>query len=114
MAVTTGINHVATITPDLDRAKRFYADAFDAPCVWEMAAQPGHPRMAIIDLGGAMLNVFEAPGDEMGGDRRKQGGRGPIDHFAIAVDSLATLESLRQRLVAAGAEIGEIQRLGPE
>jgi catechol 2,3-dioxygenase-like lactoylglutathione lyase family enzyme len=114
MAVTSGINHVATITPDLDRAKRFYAEAFDAACVWEMAAEPDHPRMAIIDLGGAMLNVFEAPAEEIIGDRRKQGGRGPIDHFAVAVDSLATLEAVRDRLVAAGAEIGEIQRLGGE
>ena len=42
------------------------------------------------------------------------GGRGPIDHYALAVDSLATLESVRERLVAAGAEIGEIQALGSE
>jgi catechol 2,3-dioxygenase-like lactoylglutathione lyase family enzyme len=115
MAVTSGINHIATITADLDRAKRFYADAFDAATVWEMAAEADHPRMAIIDLGGAMLNVFEvASEDEIVGDRRRQGGRGPIDHFGIGVDSLATLEQVRDRLVAAGAEIGEIQRLGPE
>jgi catechol 2,3-dioxygenase-like lactoylglutathione lyase family enzyme len=114
MAVTSGINHIATITPDLDRAKQFYADAFEAETVWEMAAEPDHPRMAIIDLGGAMLNVFEASADEIVGDRRKMGWRGPIDHFAIGVDSLATLEALRDKLVAAGAEIGEIQRLGPE
>jgi catechol 2,3-dioxygenase-like lactoylglutathione lyase family enzyme len=114
MAVTSGINHIATITPDLDRTKQFYAEAFDAATVWEMAAEPDHPRMAIIDLGGAMLNVFEAPAGEIVGDRRKMGGRGPIDHFAIGVDSLATLEALRDKLVGAGAEIGEIQRLGPE
>ncbi len=113
MAVTTGFNHVATITPDLDRTKQFYADAFDAETVWEMAAEPDHPRMAVIDLGGAMLNVFEASASEIIGDRHKMGGRGPIDHFAIAVDSLASLEALRDKLVAAGAEIGEIQRLGP-
>jgi catechol 2,3-dioxygenase-like lactoylglutathione lyase family enzyme len=114
MALTSGINHIATITANLDRTKQFYADAFEAATVWEMAAEPDHPRMAIIDLGGSMLNVFEAPPDEIVGDRRKQGGRGPIDHFGIGVDSLATLEMLRDRLVAAGAEIGEIQRLGPE
>jgi catechol 2,3-dioxygenase-like lactoylglutathione lyase family enzyme len=114
MAVTSGINHIATITPDLDRTKRFYAEAFDAECVSETAAAPDRPRMAIIDLGGAMLNVFEAPAEEIVGDRRKLGGRGPIDHFGIGVDSLETLETLRDRLVAAGAEIGEIQRLGPE
>ena len=62
----------------------------------------------------AALNVFEVPAKEIIGDRRSQGARGAIDHYALAVDSLATLESTRDRIVAAGAEIGEIQRLGSE
>ena len=71
--------------------------------------------MTILDLGaGAALNVFEVPGEEIIGDRRRQGGRGAIDHFALAVESLEVLEGLRDRLTAAGAEIGEIQQLGPE
>jgi len=41
-----------------------------------------------------------------------QGGRGAIDHFAISVDSLATLETMRDGLVDAAADIGEIQQLG--
>jgi hypothetical protein len=74
-----------------------------------------HPRMFILDLGGgAALNVFEVEPGEIIGDRRTQGGRGAIDHFAIAVDSLATLEAVKQRLVDAGSDIGEIQQLGPE
>ena len=114
MAVTAGFNHVATVTSDLDRTTRFYADAFGAEVSFEMAATPDHPRMAIVELGGgAALNVFEAPEATIVGDRRTQGGRGPIDHYGIAVDSLATLEAVKDRLVAAGAEIGEIQRLGP-
>jgi predicted lactoylglutathione lyase len=49
------------------------------------------------------------------GDRRRQGGRGAIDHYALAVNSLATLETVKERLVAAGAEeVGEIQQLGDE
>ncbi|MEI2700506.1 MAG: VOC family protein [Microthrixaceae bacterium] len=45
----------------------------------------------------------------------RQGGRGAIDHFAFAVDSRATLEAVRSRLVDAGAlEVGEIQTLGNE
>ncbi|MET0145747.1 MAG: VOC family protein [Ilumatobacteraceae bacterium] len=113
MTLTVGFNHVATVTADLDRTKQFYADAFDATVTFEMAAEPDHPRMAILDLGGgAALNVFEAPADTIIGDRRQQGGRGPIDHYGLAVDCLATLEGVRSRLVAAGAEIGEIHRLG--
>jgi catechol 2,3-dioxygenase-like lactoylglutathione lyase family enzyme len=58
--------------------------------------------------------VFETDGAGIVGERRRLGGRGAIDHFGLAVDSLATLECVRDRLVAAGADIGEIQRLGSE
>ena len=115
MAVTIGFNHVAVTTADLDRMKRFYADAFDGVVTFEMTATEDHPRMAIIDLGGgAALNAFEVPQESIVGDRRSQGGRGPIDHYGLAVDSLTTLQAVRGRLVDAGAEIGEIQRLGAE
>lgn len=115
MPVTSGINHIATMTPDLDRLARFYVEAFDAKVTFEMAATEDHPRMMILDLGGGgALNVFEVPEEQIIGSRRTMGGRGPIDHFGLAVDSHATLEGLRERMVAAGAEIGEIQRLGGE
>ena len=115
MPVTIGFNHVATLTADLDRLIRFYVDAFDCEVTFEMAATDNHPRMAIIDLGGgAALNAFEVKEESIIGERRTMGGRGPIDHFGLAVDSRATLEGLRERMVAAGAEIGEIQRLGSD
>jgi catechol 2,3-dioxygenase-like lactoylglutathione lyase family enzyme len=111
--ITTGFNHVATLTADMDRLVDFYVNAFDAKVNFEMAARDDHPRMVILDLGaGAALNVFEVPVEEIIGERRRQGGRGAIDHFGLAVDSLATLEQMRDRLVSAGAEIGEIQQLG--
>jgi len=113
MPITTGFNHVATLTTDLDRTVAWYADAFDAEKEFEMAAEGDHPRMAIVGLGGgAALNIFEVEPDAMIGDRRTIGGRGAIDHFGIAVDSRATLEAVRDRLVGLGADIGEIQNLG--
>jgi catechol 2,3-dioxygenase-like lactoylglutathione lyase family enzyme len=113
--ITTGFNHVATLTSDMERTVGFYQHAFDATVTFEMEAQPDHPRMVILDLGGgAALNVFEVAPEDIIGERRRQGGRGAIDHFGLAVDSLGTLEQVRERLVAAGAEIGEIQRLGGE
>lgn len=113
MPVTTGFNHVATLTTDLDRFKTWYAEVFEAETTFEMAKRDDHPRMAIVDLGGgAALNVFEVDEDDLIGDRRRIGGRGAIDHFGIAVDDLATLEAVRDRLVAVGADIGEIQNLG--
>jgi catechol 2,3-dioxygenase-like lactoylglutathione lyase family enzyme len=115
MPVTSGFNHVATLTADMARTVKFYRDAFEAELVFEMDAKGDHPRMSILDLGGgAALNVFEVPADEIIGERRRQGHRGAIDHYALAVSSRDELEAVKERLVAAGAEIGEIQRLGSE
>ncbi|MEO8696271.1 MAG: VOC family protein [Acidimicrobiales bacterium] len=115
MPITSGFNHVATLTCNMDRLVGFYKAAFGAEIIFEMQAEPDHPHMIILDLGGgAALNVFEVDDDAIIGDRTKQGGRGAIDHYALAVDSRATLESVRDRLVEAGADIGEIQRLGGE
>lgn len=115
MPITTGFNHVATLTTDLDRFAEWYAQVFDATVTFRMDATPDHPRMFILDLGGgAALNVFEVPAEEIIGERRRQGGRGAIDHFGIAVDSLATLEQVKARLQAVGADIGEIQKLGTD
>ena len=113
MPITTGFNHVATLTSDMERTVDFYKQAFAADVLFEMEAREDHPRMVILDLGaGAALNVFETTEEEIIGDRRRQGGRGAIDHYGLTVDSLETLEALRSRLADAGAEIGEIQRLG--
>lgn len=115
MPVTSGFNHVATLTSDMDRTVEFYQQAFAAEVQFEMEARDDHPRMVILDLGGgSALNVFETPADQIIGDRRRQGGRGAIDHYALAVDSLETLQAIRERLVGAGAEIGEVQQLGAE
>jgi len=115
MPITRGFNHVATLTTDLDRFAEFYGKVFGATVTFSMDATPDHPRMFILDMGGgAALNVFEAAPEDIIGERRRQGGRGAIDHFGIAVESLAELEEVKQRLVDAGADIGEIQRLGPE
>lgn len=116
MALTTGFNHVATLTTDMDLTVGFYEAVFDATVTYEVAKRDDHPWMKIVDLGGgAALNVFEVPADEIIGERRRQGGRGAIDHFALAVDRRATLEMVRERLAASNAqEVGEIQQLGHE
>lgn len=116
MPITTGFNHVATLTTDMDRTVRFYEEAFGAVVTFEITRSADHPWMKILDLGGgAALNVFQSTADEIVGERRTQGGRGAIDHYALAVDSEATLRTMPDRLTAAGAqEVGEIQRLGDE
>ncbi|MEO7555094.1 MAG: VOC family protein [Acidimicrobiales bacterium] len=113
MAVTAGFNHIATLTTDIERHADFYSKAFGSEVTFQMDATDDHPRMFILDLGGgAALNVFEVSPEDMIGEQRSQGHRGAIDHFGIAVESRAELEQVRDRLVAAGADIGEIQVLG--
>ncbi len=115
MPLTRGFNHVATLTTDLDRLAKFYADAFEATISFQMEREGDHPRMFILDLGGgAALNAFEVPSDEIIGEQRRQGGRGAIDHFALAVESRDELDATRERIVAAGGDVGEVQRLGSE
>jgi len=113
MPFSTGLDHIATLTPDLDRIIDFYATVFEAPVTFEMAARPDHPRMAIIDLGGGgALNVFEVPADSILGERRTLGGRGAADHFGISVGTRDRVETARERLVAYGCDVGDIQQLG--
>jgi catechol 2,3-dioxygenase-like lactoylglutathione lyase family enzyme len=115
MPLTKGFNHVATLSTDLDRLAKFYADAFEATIVFQMEREGDHPRMFILDLGGgAALNAFEVPADEIIGEQRRQGGRGAIDHFALAVDTREELDAMRERIVGAGGDVGEVQRLGGE
>ena len=116
MPLSTGFNHVATLTTDMDVTVGFYERVFDAEVTFTMERTDEHPYMKILDLGGGgSLNVFEVPETDMIGDRRRQGGRGAIDHFAVAVDTRATLVDVQRRMGDAGAqEVGEIQRLGNE
>ncbi len=110
---TLGFNHVATMTANLDRYLAFYEEIFGAEVIHVMDAEGDHPRMAIVDMGaGSALNVFEVPADSIVGDRGKMGGRGPIDHYALAVGSEKELREIRDRLVAVGASPGEVTQFG--
>ena len=88
--------HLATWTSP----SRFYEQAFGAVVTFEMAKTDDHPWMKILDLGGgALLNVFEVPAEEIIGERRRQGGRGAIDHFALASTPAPRSRRCRRRLV---------------
>ena len=116
MPISTGFNHVATLTTDMDLTVGFYEDVFGGTVTFEVPKSENHPWMKIVDIGGgAALNIFHVSPEEIIGERRRQGGRGAIDHFAVAVDSRATLETVQQRLRDSKAqEVGEIQQLGAE
>jgi catechol 2,3-dioxygenase-like lactoylglutathione lyase family enzyme len=113
--ISTGFNHIGTLTTEMKRSVRFYEEAFGAVVRAEIPPSDDHPWMKVVDIGGgAALNIFEVPADDIIGERRRQGHRGAVDHFAFAVDSRATLEKMKERLAAAGAqEVGDVQQLGP-
>jgi catechol 2,3-dioxygenase-like lactoylglutathione lyase family enzyme len=116
MPITTGLNHVAFLTTDMERTVRFYEQAFEATLVHEVPRTDDHPWLKILDVGGgSMINVFQAEEGDLFGERRRPGKRGGVDHFGFQADSKATLEVLKGRLRDAGAEeVGEIQQLGGE
>lgn len=43
MPLTTGFNHVATLTTDMDQTIRFYERAFDATVTFEITKTEHHP-----------------------------------------------------------------------
>jgi catechol 2,3-dioxygenase-like lactoylglutathione lyase family enzyme len=115
MPLTSGFNHVATLTTDLDRFADWYGTVFGAVVVHVIDRRDDHPRMFILDMGGgAALNVFEVPADDIIGEQRRLGARGAIDHFGLSVPSLEDLQAAQARLKEMGADIGEIQRLGSD
>jgi catechol 2,3-dioxygenase-like lactoylglutathione lyase family enzyme len=114
-----GVNHVATVSKDLDALIGFYETAFDARLLADIQV-PHMPlphvtgRHALIALGGpSFLHAWEAAEDA---DLHRFEGeifaRGRVDHFALQADSYATFERMRQRLVEAGASKGEVNDFG--
>lgn len=119
MATPIGISHVAALTSDLARHRRFYEGVIGlrASVVLRME-HPPHLRHAVYLVDDrTALHVFEdhsfedrASGEDGAGPF---GRRGRLDHLGFMVDGVASLEAVRDRLVAAGASSGEIVPLGP-
>lgn len=99
-----GIDHVATITNDGDRLKKFYVDVFGATIEKDGPEYPGGPRMIIINLAeGSELNVFEIEGNTQADHQTPMFGRGRIDHIGLHAADLDTFAEIRERLIGASA-----------
>ena len=104
--LVAGINHVATLTSDLDRLEQFYGDVFRAGVVrrWE-----GSPRHSMIRLGpSTVLHAFEREGDDVLPEAKPMFSRGRLDHLGINAASREAFEHLRRRLIAANASDGVV------
>jgi catechol 2,3-dioxygenase-like lactoylglutathione lyase family enzyme len=109
MSLTTGFNHVATVTTDLDRLTAFYGSVFEAPT--SRIGKLEHPpwfRHAFVAVGpNTVIHAVEDPsaGPMFPGEI---GRRGPVDHLALEVPDESTLDLVTQRLVDAGASDGTV------
>ena len=111
--LTSGLDHVATITNDGDRLKQFYVDIFGATVERDGPEFPGGPRMIILNIGPATeLNVFEIDDNDEASKQTPMFGRGRIDHIGLHAADLDGFDEIRRRLMAAGATDGVVTEFG--
>ena len=108
--LTDGVNHVAVITRDLDRAVEFWGYVLGAG-FRDMSDERGrHGFLELAPRESSVLHLFEIPEQHTGphptGPMMQ---RGRIDHVAIAAADEAALVEIRERLVARGSSSGSIQ-----
>lgn len=104
--LTTGLNHVATLTKDATRLQTFYREVFDAVVTKDGSEFPdgSGPRLTIIQIGPyAELNVFEIDGNTEADRQTPMFGRGRLDHFALQATDIDAFDEIRRRLMDRGA-----------
>jgi catechol 2,3-dioxygenase-like lactoylglutathione lyase family enzyme len=107
-----GINHVAVLTADTQRFVEFYRDIFDATVDGEMRPEDGF-LLTFVSVGPySELNVFEIDGNDEAGKQVPMFGRGRLDHMGLQASSLEAFDTIRDRLMAAGATDGFVTDFG--
>jgi len=104
--LTSGYNHVAFLTADMDRLQAFYTEVFEAEVQIDGPETPDSDgvRMSVIRIGpSSEMNVFQVDGNTESGRQTPMFGRGRIDHLALQAASLEAFETVRARLMARGA-----------
>ena len=114
--LTSGYNHVAFLTPDMDRLQAFYTEVFEAEVQIDGPETPDSDgvRMSVIRIGpSSEMNVFQIDGNTESGRQTPMFGRGRIDHLALQAASLEAFETIRDRLIARGAADSFVTDFGP-
>jgi len=109
-----GVNHIATISKDVERLGDFYSTVFDAE-VGETRAhgQDGTETMTIIRIGPhTALNVFVIDGNTEADRQKPMWGRGRIDHLGLQAASADAFDTIRRRLIDADAADGTVNDFG--
>jgi catechol 2,3-dioxygenase-like lactoylglutathione lyase family enzyme len=107
-----GVNHVAWISKDAGRLGAFYESVFDAVVSPTRDHGPGE-TMTVISIGPATeLNVFVIEGNDQAERQTPMWGRGRIDHVGLAAASRSAFDTIRERLMEAGASDGTVTDFG--
>lgn len=108
MGHAAGCHHVALVTRDLAAFTDFWCGIFDGNVEWRLAEGP--MRHAMVALGpGLRLHPFELGADHPEAAARPEiFARGHIDHFAVDIATPDDFETVRRRLVDAGASDGRL------
>lgn len=113
MQLTTGINHVAIMTQDLDRFTAFYTDVLGAAVVFQETTPQF--RHAILSVGGvSVLHPVQPTDNPYGPGSDAMFHRGHLDHLAVDAPSREAFDELRARLVVRGSTDGAVTDLGPK
>lgn len=109
-----GVNHIAVLSGDVDKLSRFYANVFDADIGPTRDHGPSE-TMTTIGIGPATeLNVFVIEGNHEADRQAPMWSRGRLDHIGLAAASPEAFETIRTRLVEAGAGDGTVNDFGGE
>lgn len=114
MVLLDGVNHIAWISKDVARLGRFYAEVFDAEVgpTWPHGQEPGE-TMTVIRIGPQTeINVVTIEGNTEVDRQTPMWGRGRIDHFGLSAASPEAFETIRRRLIDAGASDGTVTDFG--
>ncbi|HTE83532.1 MAG TPA: VOC family protein [Dehalococcoidia bacterium] len=86
-----GLHHLALRTTDLERAKQFYTQTLGFSPVFEAEG------VIIVDAGGTPLGLRDADAQTPASDRFNPYRVG-LDHLALTVPDVASLEDLKRHL----------------
>ncbi len=111
MPLTTGINHVALLTQDIDAFIGFYVEVFDAEVLFDID-EDGLRHAAVGVGGGAALHAFTFPDSPHAAASPEMFNRGHLDHVAINVADEDALDEARRRLVERKASDGAVTDFG--
>lgn len=109
-----GVDHIAWISKDVARLGRFYAEVFDAEVgpTRPHGEEPGE-TMTTIRIGPRTeLNIVTIEGNTEPDRQTPMWGRGRIDHIGLGAATAEAFETIRQRLVEAGASDGHVNDFG--